>query len=43
MVSMSFVGLTFPESKLLFERIEDLAERVLQVDAAHEKLMNEVG
>jgi hypothetical protein len=30
-----------PESKLLFERIDDLSERVFQVDAAHENLVNQ--
>ncbi len=29
-----------PESKLLFERIADLSDRIYQADAAHEKLMN---
>ena len=28
------------ESKLLFERIADLSDRIYQADAAHEKLMN---
>lgn len=30
-----------PESKLLFERIDDLSDRIFQVDAAHENLMNQ--
>jgi Family of unknown function (DUF5677) len=29
-----------PESKLLFERIDDLSDRIFQVDSAHENLMN---
>jgi hypothetical protein len=31
-----------PESKLLLERIDDLRKRTLEVDAAHEKLINAV-
>ncbi len=30
-----------PESKLLFGRIDDLSERIFQVDAAHENLVNQ--
>ena len=30
-----------PESKLLFERIDDLSERIFQTDAAHENVMNQ--
>jgi hypothetical protein len=30
-----------PESRLLFERIDDLSERIFQTDAAHENVMNQ--
>jgi hypothetical protein len=30
-----------PESKLLFDRIDDLSERIFQADAAHENLMKQ--